>query len=194
MQQSLARQYYIQPTLDQSFATRSLTIPRVREQIVGLRFEQQITPYLSSFTRLEHTVARDRSQSAYSLLGESLHALNHARGLQVPFAPEWQGVIGFNYVDRSGTKLQLVASFLSRQFIDVSPGRSIPFGNPAFDRKKRRPSTGTHALFDLRLAKEPSVEMEYSLTVGNLFNTRVLDWPDYPKRGRFWMLNLARRF
>jgi hypothetical protein len=100
--------------------------------------------------------------------------------------------VGLNYVDRSGTKLRLAASLFSRQFTDVEGVES--FGSSQFNRGEPRPSIGSKAVFDLRVAREPSVESEFSLTVLNLFNTHIPDWPGYPRRGRLWMVNLARRF
>lgn len=197
-QHSLARLLNVQPMVDQSFEPRSLTIPKVEERILGARLEQQITPYLSSFTRLEYVRAADRSPHPYTINENGFLSIssgpNPSRGLQVPFSPRWQAQVGFNYVDGSGTKLRLVAIYSSRQYTDVVVGSADQFGGTGFNRRIRRASIGPRTVFDLRIAKEPSLNLEYGLTVTNLFNTATLDWPGFPKRGRLWLFSIARRY
>jgi outer membrane receptor protein involved in Fe transport len=197
-QSSLAYRWNIQPTLDQSFDTRELIVPKVEERLVGLLVEHQITRYLSSLTRLEYVQAEDRTRIAYGPDGQLLGSdPNPSRGLQVPISPQWRGLFGFNYVDRSGTKVGLMAGVFSREFIDVesgSPFNMSEFGGSDFQRNQKRVSFRARTLFDLHIAKEPSLGIEYGLIVSNLFNTRIPDWPSYPRRGRLWFLEIARRF
>jgi tetratricopeptide (TPR) repeat protein len=201
VQYSGGSEFSILPTKDQSIGARRLIIPRVREQILGFRYERQINRHLSGFTRLVYTSAEDQSRFAYYSDGNILNRMpNPSRELQVPFSPRWRGLFGLNYVDGSGTKFSLVGVDFSRQFIDVvrintNFGFLDEFGGSQFDRKMKRRSMGTRARFDLGIAKETFKEgWEYGLTVSNLFNARWLDWPDFPLRGRVWMLNGALRF
>jgi tetratricopeptide (TPR) repeat protein len=181
LQSSRARDFIIQPTLDQRLVPVGVVVPRVRAQIAGLRIEHQINRYLSAFTRWSYWKVEDRSLDR-----------------QVPFNPRWRGLTGLHYADRKGAKISLTASFLSRQFTDVlvadEPAWYTTIYQPPFFVTGLRPSTGSRVVYDLRIAMEPSVRLEYSLTVTNLFNKRYPDWPNFPARGRAWFLSAALRY
>jgi hypothetical protein len=94
--------------------------------------------------------------------------------------------------------VRLTANYVSRRFTDVGNinfADPDEFGSPTFDPNKERASINPRLLFDLRIAKEPSVRTEYGLTIVNITNTT---WPDnrigFPTRGRTWLVTGALRF
>jgi len=178
LQHSLARRFNVQPALDQAFQIPGLTIPKVEEHVAGLRLEQQINGCLSSFVRLQYINALYRAKGS-----------NPYSGLQAPFSPHWSGLVGLNYVNRGGTKLRLTADFSSSEYIDIDQFLT----NSSVARPKRA-SIGPRGVVDLRIAQEPSLKLEYGLTVSNLFNTSIPDWPRFPRPGRLWSVEIARRF
>jgi hypothetical protein len=187
-QSSRAQDFIIQPVQEQQLIPQEVRIPLVRVRIVGLRLERQLNRSLSGFARWSYWTVEDRTTSRRA--GMNTAVPNPARGLQVPFEPRWRGLMGLNYVDRTGLKALLLANFLGQRFTDVTS-----FGSTSFARSGKRPSIGPHLLFDLRIAREPSVRTEYGLTVANLFNTTYQDvLPGFPTRGRTWLLTFARRF
>jgi tetratricopeptide (TPR) repeat protein len=185
---SRAQDFSIAPTLEQQLIPLGVVVPQVRVQIAGLRLEHQLNGYLSAFARWSYWTVEDRTATRPSATGQV--APNPAQGLEVPFEPHWRGLTGLNYVDRSGLKASLLASLLGRQFTDVTT-----FGSPDFNRRGKRPAIGPHLLFDLRITREPTVRMEYGLTISNLFNTTYQDvLPGLLTRGRTWLVTLALRF
>jgi hypothetical protein len=195
LQYSLARDYAILPSQDQQFTPQGFTFPKAVLRIAGVRLEHQIHRYLSGFTRWSYWDVEDRTGTAHGVGADPAEPVpNPSRGLQLPMEPRWRAVTGLNYVDRAGTKALLVATYIGQRYADLTFDRP-GFASPTFDRNARRPSTGPHLLFDLRLAKEPSIAHEYGLTIVNLFNTSFQDvWADFPTRGRTWVLTYARRF
>jgi outer membrane receptor protein involved in Fe transport len=185
---SLAQDFEIAPTQEHQIIPQGVLVPRVGVQIVGLRLEHQLNRSLSGFARWSYWTVEDRTATRPLASGQLVP--NPARGLQVPFEPHWRGLTGLSYVDRTGLKASLLAQFLGQRFTDVTS-----FGSPNFNRSGNRPSIGPHLLFDFRIAREPSVRMEYGLTVTNLFNTTYQDvFPGFPTRGRTWLITFARRF
>lgn len=201
-QRSLARGYTILNTLDQQLISNSFQLDAVKMNIIGMRFEHQINRHLSSFTRLSYWEVEDQTPLASgpdpNAPPGSPFPPNPSFGLQAPFSPKWRALVGLNYVDRSGTKVQLTANYVSRRFTDVGNinfADPDEFGSPTFDPNAERASINPRLLLNLRIAKEPSVRTEYALAIVNITNTT---WPDnrigFPTRGRTWLVTLARRF
>jgi outer membrane receptor protein involved in Fe transport len=193
-QYGLAHNFLLSPSVDESFEGRGLQIPEVQAQILGARLEHQLNRNLSLFTDLRYQDVTDQSDRAYLLLATQTPSENFGRGQQVPLVPRWQGLMGMNYVDSSGTKLRLSADLLGPRYTDVGLPGSNGFGTPIFNPSAPRPKAGSSLFLDLQIGKEPSVGLEYSLTITNLLNSRTLDWPGYPTRGRRFLLSVARRF
>lgn len=194
LQHGLARNFLVQPGLDESFEGRGLLVPKARARVAGLRLEQQLNRNLSAFTDWRYQEVTDRTDNAYLLLSTQAPGQNFARGLQVPLVPRWRGLAGLNYVDSTGTKWRLVADLLGPRFTDVGVPGSNGFGTPTFDPNARRSREGSRVFLDLQIGKEPSVGLEYSLTITNLLNTRSLDWPGYPSRERRFFFSITRRY
>src|SRR5262249_13009381 len=130
---SRARDFAIAPTQEQLLIPQGVIVPRVRVQIVGARLEHQLNGYLSAFARWSYWTVEDRTSTRPSGTGQVVP--NPAQGLEVPFEPHWRGLTGLSYVDRTGLKASLQASFLGRRFTDVTT-----FGSPTYNRHGKRPA------------------------------------------------------
>jgi hypothetical protein len=192
LQLSQARNFLLSPSLDESFEARGLVIPDVRARIIGGRVEHQVSRNLAGFMDLRYQEVTDRSGRAYLLLATQTPGTNFGKGLQVPLVPRWSGLLGLNYVDSAGTKMRLQANLLGEQYTDLGVAGSNGFGTPTFDPSSRT-KVGTRLFTDLYIGKEPSVGLEYGLTITNLFNAKSVDWPGYPTRGRSWLLSFSLR-
>ena len=106
--------------------------------------------------------ARLEKQLSGNLFGQALFVSNRSKGTtrsvtganeKLPYHPEYQALLGLNYVDKSGLKAGLqinrVGSFFQDTGLIGAPGAP-------------RPTFPAKTYMDLTLAKEPSVRSEVS--------------------------------
>lgn len=153
-----------------------INVPKARMDGVGLRFERQLTPFLSSYLRLTYSDLTDQTDGP-------------TRGRQLPMNPHSRATLGLNYIDRAGTKLFAEVAWRGAMFVD-------PFwsGHEGFDPLAPRPTFPSRFVVNLRLGREPTVHREWVLQINNAFNTKTIYWPGYPAPGRTFGLAYRVRF
>lgn len=170
------RDLLIQETVEVSRPAGGFIVPNARVEGIGLRLERQITPYLAGYLRWSYGDATDRTSGP-------------THGRQLPQFPHSSGVLGLNFVDRSGTKAFLEVPYNTAVFSE-----SLWAGTEGFDPLAPRPREPSHLLINLRVGQERSVRQEWILRVDNLFNRAYTLWPGVPGRGRTFSGELRWRF
>jgi hypothetical protein len=144
---------------------------RVVRTGVGLRYERQLSYHLYGQASLLLNRTTNRTPFA-PFDGEA-----------APYHPSTFGGLALNYVDPSGTKLGLQLNYTGSFFQD--PGDISAPTRPRFSERM---------YVDLTLAKEPSVDREFFLKVTNLFDSRAIQFNDFPTGGRRVQAGVTWRF
>ena len=164
------------PNLTISSVVPTFTIPTASLRGVGVRYERQLIPTVSGFVRW--LVSNDTDQSTPASAGWAL-----------PLRPLQTINTGLNYVDHWGNKVRILADYQGQTYQD-----RFWFGDPAFNPGGPRPSAPGVWVASLRLAREPNLRSEVSMTITNLFNAGYSLWPGVPASGIGARLQYEWRF
>jgi tetratricopeptide (TPR) repeat protein len=165
-------EWFIAPAVRQTPDLIGFRFREARLEGFGLRYDQQITPFLTGSARYLYREAIDATEREQ---GEG----RATRGRQILMQPRNRAALALNYVDRAGSKAFLEAVWTSKLFLDRT-GDEPPFPSKL--------------VVNLRFGREPSVRREWTVRIDNLFNTRTLYWPDFPAPGRTVELQYRVRF
>lgn len=147
-------------------------VPVAKRRGVGFRYERQISTNL--FSAFSLVLNRTRAEGAGQVFD----------GQTAPYQPKRSAGITLNYINPNGNKAQLNARYQSSFFQD----------SLLVDETNGRPRYPSRVIFDLRLAKEPSVHREFFLQVTNLFNARQISFNDFSTGRRRFLLGVTNRF
>jgi outer membrane receptor protein involved in Fe transport len=144
-------------------------IDRIEREGVAVRYEQQLarTLFFSAGVVANRSVSK-----ANGFLFDNETA---------PYHPRVAGALALNYIDRNGNKAAFAVNRLGSYFQD----------SPLLASRPRFPARTT---FDLRLAREPSLQFEYFIGVTNLFDVKQLNFNGFPAVGRRIEAGVTRRF
>jgi Tfp pilus assembly protein PilF len=171
-----ATDFVVAPVLAQSQNPVEFTVPRARSEGIGVRYEHQIGRFLSSYLRYTYRSLKDDTTLSTA-------------GRQLPLNPRSRALLGFNYIDRAGTKLFLEADWRDEMFIDP-----IWSDSPAFDPAAPRETFPSKLVVNLRFGREPSVRREWVVSVNNVFDTDLIFWNGFPAPGRTFRVEYFIRF
>jgi outer membrane receptor protein involved in Fe transport len=166
----------VSPAVGQTVIPIGFVVPEAQSEGIGLRYEQQIGLFLSSYLRYTYSEVTDRTTRS-------------TRGRQLPMNPRSRAVLGLNYVDRAGTKFLVETNWSGEMYVDP-----IWSDTQGFDPRAPRPQFPDKLVVDLQLAKERTVRREWLFRINNVFNTTTIYWPGFPRPGRTYQLQYFIRF
>ena len=147
-----------------------LSLGRVRRSGLGMRYERQLGGYL--YGQIGLVSSSSKSESPDTSWDKR----------EAPYNPDFGASIRLNYVDPRGTKLGLDVGYTGpfyQDTVDTLPGE--------------RPTFPATARVDLYLARERTVNNEYFLRIGNIFNARQIVFNDIPFGERTFLLGWTHR-
>ena len=144
---------------------------RVEREGIGIRYERQLTRNL--YAQFGYSTNRTLNRTPLAPFDN---------GTAPYHSPNLAGV-ALNYVDATGTKAGIQVNYRGR----------FPQDTGALSATTR-PMFASRAYVDLVLAKEPTVHREYFLKISNLFNTRAIEFNDYPTNQRRVEVGVTERF
>jgi tetratricopeptide (TPR) repeat protein len=168
--------FRVEPGLLQTLSSNGFNVADARVEGLGARYERQIGTFLSGYLHYTYSDTTDRTPRSTG-------------GRQLPLNPRSRALLGFNYIDRAGTKLFLEANWRGPQYLDP-----IWSDDDAFDPLAPRPRENSKLRVNLRVAKERTVRGEWVVRINNLFNTSVLFAPGFPAVGRTYQVTYRYRF
>jgi tetratricopeptide (TPR) repeat protein len=171
-----ARGLSIEEMVDLETPTAGFDVPRARVEGVGLRLEQQLSPFLAGYLRWTSSRTTDRGQGL-------------AHGWQLPWRPRSAARLGLNYVDRAGSKGLLELTYTGGVYAE-----GLWTGSEGFDSLAPRPRENGRLLVNLQFGRERSIRQEWVLSIENLLNHSYRLWSGIPARGRTLGLGLVRRW
>jgi hypothetical protein len=137
------------------------TMPRVVRTGVGVRYEQRLSQNL--YGQVGFLTNRTTNRTEFAPFD----------GGTAPYHPPSLAGLSLNYIDRTGLKVGLQLNYTGPFYQDT--GVIAATDRPRFPERM---------YVDLTLAKEPTVDREYFLKVANLFDSRAIQFNDFPTGGR----------
>lgn len=165
-------EWFVAPAVRQTPDLIGFRYREARMEGFGLRYEQQVTSFLTGTLRylyreVTDATAREQGQG------------RAGRGRQILMQPLNRAALALNYVDRAGSKA----------FVEAVWTGKLPL-----DRVGLEPSFPSKLVVNLRFGREPSVRREWTVRLDNVFNTRTLYWPEFPAPGRTVEVQYRVRF
>jgi tetratricopeptide (TPR) repeat protein len=176
--------HYIRPASDSSVLSLSAFHRSVRGLLIDLE-DPRLAP---SPSRLPVRRAQiDGAQIAYerwlthALTGRlwaRYQSTSDASAGELPYFPDWQAGIRFDYLDRSGWRAGLDTTWVGSRFADRENSRRM----------------GSFVVVDLRLEKQLTLRNSLFIQINNLFNRSYTRYDGYPEAGRTVIGGLNWRF
>jgi len=90
-----------------------------------------------------------------------------AGGLEIPFQPEWTGLLRLDYLDEHGTRIGVQWLHIGRRWADFANTMRL----------------GSYNVVNLRMAHQLDLQTDLFLSIDNLLSDDYAFWPGYPADG-----------